>query len=110
MSRREILILIGGMVLGFVLIQSCQSSQKQKEESEQTVDTHLGELMGQMQYYTVKLGLALEHHNQPLAAFYINEVNETYQDIVDKKITHESYKVSDMIQQILSTSKERLEN
>ena len=87
--------------------QSCQSPVKPQEPVQ--MDTHLGELMGQMQYYMVKLGLSLQHQNQPLAAFYMNEVNEAYQDIVDKKITHGTFNVSEMIQQLLSSSKDRME-
>lgn len=91
------------------VFESCQTSPAINQAASLRPDTHLGELMGQMQYYTVKLGLSLQHKNQPLASFYMNEVNQTYQDIVDKKITNGTFNVSDMIQQLLSSSKDRME-
>jgi len=97
---------VAWIVISF--IQSCQTSSTTPETS-QTQDTHLGELMGQMQYYVVKLGLALQHQNQPLASFYMNEVNETYDNIVNKKIKLNEMNISDMIRQLLNNSKQRLE-
>lgn len=83
---------------------SAPTPQKQKPE-----DVHLGEMMGQLHYYTVKLGLAVQHRNEPLAMFYMNEVNETFEDIKSKEIVQGTLKISDMFNELLSTSKDSLE-
>jgi hypothetical protein len=57
--------------------------------------------MGQMQYYFVKLGLALQHRNNRLANFYVGEWNEAYEDIASKNIIDSGIDISSMITQIL---------
>ncbi|HYV90411.1 MAG TPA: hypothetical protein VE978_01450 [Chitinophagales bacterium] len=71
-------------------------------------DTNLGKMMGQMQYYFVKLGLALQHRNQRLANFYLNEVSEVYDDIASKNITSNGRNISLLITQILQSKKSDL--
>lgn len=105
MLMKKLSALCAIVIIFFTIFQSCQPSSKQVAAP---ADTHLGEMMGQMQYYVVKLGLALQHRNQPLASFYMNEVNETYQDIVDKNIMLDSLDISKMIQEILAPAKNQL--
>jgi len=109
MILKKLFILFAIIITALSFSESCQTSPATNQAASRLPDTHLGELMGQMQYYTVKLGLSLQYKNQPLASFYMNEVNETYQDIVDKKITNGTFNISDMIQQLLSSSKDRME-
>ena len=71
-------------------------------------DTHLGELMGHLQYNVLKLGLSLQHRNQRLADFYMHEVNESYIDIASKRIIDGNLDISSLIAQILGPSKDRL--
>lgn len=52
------------------------------EEHEEEVELAL--YMGRMQRYAQKLGLAIEHKNQPLAAFYHHELEENLDEIIEK--------------------------
>src|SRR5262249_28045424 len=62
-----------------------------------------------MQYEFLKLGIALQHRNQPLALFYMHEVNEAYDDIVNANATQDQINISEKITQIYPT-KRRLES
>ncbi len=82
---------------------SCTNAPEKKvAKSLSASEAHLGEHMGQMQYYVVKLGLALQHKNQPLANFYAGEVNETYEEMRSLNIVDDSIPISRLLNQLLS--------
>src|SRR5258706_16070035 len=85
------------IVISFFLFENCNRPSAEKPSMQ---DTHLGELMGHMQYEFIKLGLALQHHNQALANFYMHEVNEAYDDIVSKNVMDGPVNISQKITQI----------
>lgn len=93
------------MAVGAMVI-SC-TSQNEKEQSTQNqeaftaADIHLGEHMRDIQYYTLKLGLSLQHKNGPLAQFYLDEVEEAYQELSDKSIVEEGIDISALLHQLL---------
>src|SRR5262245_45592205 len=96
-------------VFTMIIFQGCSNSTDKISNQPTTVnDTHLGEMMGHMQYEFVKLGLAIQHGNQPLANFYMHEVNEAYDEIVAAKIIDNQINISEKITQIFPT-KRRLE-
>ncbi len=45
-------------------------------------EVELALYMGRMQQYTQKLGFAIDHKNQPLAAFYHHELEENLDEII----------------------------
>src|SRR4030095_17842 len=94
------------LLAAFLIIYSCTNDRQSNGENATSgtisaSEAHLGEHMRDLQYYTLKLGLSLQHHNQPLAAFYIGEVKEAYDDIADKKIEDEGIHITALIQQLL---------
>src|SRR5580765_7517588 len=91
-----ILILIGQT--------ACVNSSDQKQIAAKIMtasDAHLGEHMGLMQYYMVKLGLSLQNKNQPLANFYIHEIDETYEELASMNIVDDSIPVSQLLNDLL---------
>lgn len=108
------LMIAAASVIIFITETCTQPSSSKKEINTDTSiamqDTHLGELMGHMQYNFLKLGLAIQHRNQPLAIFYMHEVNEAYGAIVSQNIKDGTLDVSLLASQILAPAKQRLED
>lgn len=88
-----------------LLMNACTGGQKQasivENEPTQPADTHLGEHMRDIQYYTLKLGLAMQNKNAPLANFYLHEVNEAYEDLDEKNIINDGLDISGLLQELL---------
>lgn len=113
LSAKKIISLFASAVIILFLIENCSqssSTEMKPKGAQRTPESHLGEMMGQMQYYFVKLGLALQHRNSTLANFYVGEWNEVYEDIVSKNITDNGINISSMITQILGPRIKELGN
>lgn len=85
-------------------VTSCKQSQAPGPSEAIPEVPHLGEMMGQLQYYNLKLGLAVHHRNQALAKFYVKEVNETIDDIRSKQIVEGTMNMTEMFDRLLKTS------
>jgi hypothetical protein len=112
-SAKKLISLFASAVVVLFLIENCSPSspaEMKSNEAESAPEAHLGEMMGQMQYYFVKLGLALQHRNKTLANFYAGEWNEVYEDIASKNITDKGINISSMITQILGPRIKELNN
>jgi hypothetical protein len=109
-SPKKIISILVFLPTVFFLLENCSedTSNNKPVVAAPIQDTHIGELMGRMQYNFVKLGLALQHRNQRLANFYIDEVNEVYDDIASKNITNNGKDISLLITQILKSKKDNL--
>jgi len=110
---KKIISFLAFSLIIFPLFENCSqnsSSENKSTESALPQDTHLGEMMGQMQYYFIKLGLALQHRNYPLANFYVGEWNEAYEGIASKNITDNGMNISSLITQILGPRIKEMEN
>lgn len=57
--------------------------------------------MGDLQRFAHKLGLSLHHANQPLAQFYLHEMEETLEEISDKIPTHKGLPIKELLSTIL---------
>ncbi|QQO57123.1 MAG: hypothetical protein N838_31010 [Thiohalocapsa sp. PB-PSB1] len=71
-------------------------------------DMELIQHMGTMQYMAHKAGLAIDSRNQPLASFYMHEIEE----VIEKLKTVESYDgypIASLVQSKLMPSFEKLE-
>lgn len=94
---------------------SCTNDQQTKiaDESTKTLtaaDVHLGAHMRDIQYNTLKLGISLQHQNQPLASFYVHEVEEAYAELADKKIEEEGIDISTLLNQLLDPKLKELQS
>ncbi|MED5465168.1 MAG: hypothetical protein VX699_10965 [Myxococcota bacterium] len=57
--------------------------------------------MGDLQRFAHKLGLSLHHANQPLAEFYLHEMEETLEEISEKIPTHDGLPIKNLLSTIL---------
>ena len=93
---------------------SCAGDEQSAATNESTkiftaAEVHLGEHMRDIQYYTLKLGLSLQHRNQPLANFYVHEVDEAYEELADKKIEDDGIDISALLNELLDPKLKQLQ-
>ncbi len=97
--------LVFAIAIGTMVISCSPQIEKEQAAAKQqtftAADIHLGEHMRDIQYYTLKLGLSLQHKNGPLAQFYLHEVEEAYGEIADKSIADEGIDISALLHQLL---------
>lgn len=74
-SRRNVALTIALAALG-TLLGGCDQSGSQSDQRASHEEVELAEPMSRLQYYSQKLGFAIEAENQPLAQFYLHEMEE----------------------------------
>lgn len=67
-------------------------------------------LMERMQTYTHKLQLSIGARNAPLADFYLHEIEETAETIIDNIPRYDDYPVGELTREMLLPVIERLED
>ena len=67
-------------------------------------------LMQRMQTYTHKLQLSITARNAPLADFYLHELEETAEFVIDNIPTYDDYPVGELTREMLLPAVERLED
>lgn len=70
----------------------------------------LAVLMERMQTYTHKLQLSVAARNAPLAGFYLHELEETAESIIENIATYDDQPVGALTQQMFMPALERLED
>lgn len=69
----------------------------------------LGEKMSKIFYFKNKLGAAVSHDNQELSLFYLEEIEEIAEEIVEDDVYHEGVHISVLMQDKLFPALEHLE-
>lgn len=77
-------------------------------ESEGAETVELAVLMGELQRHSMKLGYAVAGRNQPLAAFYLHEIEEVQEDLMAIG-EHEGMPIGSTTRIILAPTLEALE-
>lgn len=72
--------------------------------------TGLATLMERMQTYTHKLQLSVEARNGPLADFYLHELEEIAEYVVENVPAYREYPVGELTREMMLPSIERLED
>jgi hypothetical protein len=67
-------------------------------------------LMGRMQTFAHKLQLSLEHRNARLANFYLHELEETSEDVVENIDRYDDHPVGKLVKEMLLPAIERAED
>jgi hypothetical protein len=67
-------------------------------------------LMGRMQTFAHKLQLSLEHRNARLADFYLHELEETSEDVVENIDRYGDHPVGKLVKEMLLPAIERAED
>lgn len=70
----------------------------------------LAVLMERMQTHTHKLQLSIGARNAPLAGFYLHEIEETAETIIETIPRYDDYPVADLTREMLLPAIERLED
>jgi hypothetical protein len=105
-------ILAGSLILNGLLIVSLAGHSLWVRDSRADVSPSGEELspyMALLQHHTHKLGLALQARNQPLADFYMEEVEETAAIIQKKFPTYDKLAVGQLMNAMLVPSLSPLE-
>ena len=94
----RVFIVLLGILLG---VFSCQSPGKE--------EYHLVEKMTQYQYYSHKVWLAGEASNQELVNFYLHEMEEVAEELIEKKVKYDGYDIAKLTEKMLLPAIEKLE-
>ena len=87
----------------------CKSTQPQNPSVEHvTKPKELALLMKDIQYFSHKLGLAIQSKNVGLAGFYVEELNEGFEEIYAAGI-HDNMPIGQVAKSIMPLPLERLE-
>jgi len=84
-----------------------EAEQAVPDNDEDPID--LGEKMSRFFYFKNKLGVAIRHRNSELAAFYLEEIEEGADRIIDKNVMDEGIHVSNLMEQKLMPAIENME-
>lgn len=68
----------------------------------------LVDYMTRLQYFSHKAGLSIQEKNEPLAHFYLHEIEEVIERLREVKV-HDGYPIGALVQQILEPTFEKLE-
>ena len=71
-------------------------------------DVELAEMMGKMQYFTHKATLSIQEKNQPLADFYLHELEEMIEAVEEVK-SYDGHPIGQLTKSMLVPSFEALE-
>jgi len=74
------------------------------DEGEGDHEEELSTYMAHLQRHTSKLGLAIQSRNRDLAEFYLDEVSEFVEDIIDNVPLHDGLEISELARTILLPS------
>ena len=80
---------------------SCTSTEKE--------EYHLVDKMTSYQYYSHKLWLSGEARNSELIDFYLHEMEEVAEELIDKKVQYDGYDIGNLTEKMLLPAIERLE-
>ena len=69
----------------------------------------LAEKMVELHYFQRKLGYAVSEKNQPLASFYLHEIEETLATVVAEIPSYDGFPVGSLTEQMAQPALERLE-
>ena len=92
--------LLFGAVVVLCLLQNVQTPAAETVE--------LVEYMRRLQYFAHKVGLAIEAKNEPLADFYLHELDEIIEKLRDVK-AYDGYPISKLANQLLEPAFDKLE-
>lgn len=72
-------------------------------------EPELAAMMGDLQRFAHKVGLSIEAENQPLASFYLHEVEETLEAIGEEVPFHDEWPIGELVNTIMRPAVEPLE-
>ncbi len=85
----------------FIAVLFLQGACQPQSPAPKEPAPELAASMGDLQRFAHKLGLSLHHANQPLAEFYLHEMEETLEEISEKIPTHDGLPIKDLLSTIL---------
>lgn len=80
-----------------------------EDDDEEEHEFPLGEKMSKFFYYKNKMGRAIYHKNPELAEFYLEEIEEVAEHIIESDVHHEGIYISSLMQDKLVPALENLE-
>lgn len=78
---------------------AAREAETQESAAHETAE--LAEPMARLQYYSQKLGYAIDAENEPLAGFYIHEMEELSASIMAEIPEYEGHAISDLTRQMM---------
>jgi hypothetical protein len=100
-SRPAFLVAGAGALLLVIALFAMRAPLTGSHADHASEEPELAVLMAQMQYFTHKLGLSVEHRNIELAAFYHHELEEVTEEVIDHVQTYDGYPVADLTRAML---------
>ncbi len=91
------------LLVCFALTSCGQSTVAEEEEYP------LAEKMSYYQRYAQKLGLAGEQQNWELADFYLHELHEISEELIEEQVKYEEYEIGNLVKKMLEPAIEGAE-
>ncbi len=105
MKTPSLLAVLALLLAGFALFTALDAKKAPSpEKAADPEDFKLGAAMGNMQRFTEKLHFAGQAGNWELADFYLHEIEETTEEIVDAKVVDEGVAVGELMKAMLPPS------
>ncbi|NND78204.1 MAG: hypothetical protein HKN39_08475 [Flavobacteriales bacterium] len=112
-----VLIAIAIASIALAKVSSLKSEQKEPLQKQENIlqnedDEHLelAVYMDRMQRHFSKLYYAAKANNLPLAKFYVQEINESFETIIDANVVDDGHNISALAKQFGEGPFERIEN
>jgi hypothetical protein len=103
--KTKILTTFAALLLALVTLASCHTSvnvtHDHEEQAEHAESTEPAPYMIALQHYSAKLGYAINARNARLAEFYLHEVEEVLEELIEKVPQHDDLPVAQFAQTIL---------
>lgn len=109
-ARKFLFFVLVTFSFGIIIYSCAKKEDKAIESSNSRQVKELAEYMHIMQIFTHKLLLSIDSKNKKLSAFYLHELEETTEDIIENITEYHGFPVSDLSRTMLLPAIEEMED
>lgn len=110
MKKLSLSLIIVSFLIASLIVTACQMENQMNIEKEASSPKGFAEYMYFMQLYTHKLLLSVQAGNAELADFYLHELEETTEDVIEHIKEYDGFPVSELTATMLMPVIEDLED
>lgn len=96
------------LIFGLILASVVGCRREHSDEHEREAQVELAPFMSRLQLFSQKLGYSIKAENVPLARFYLQELHEIVEEIVENVPEHDGHAVAELAKATVDVSLEKL--